>query len=129
MPARAHTVCKSRGCSRITSSDDGYCERHAGEQRPGSWRGWDPRYDFAWKRLRAAVLDRDEHLCQPCRRAGRLTLATEVDHVTPRSLGGSESPENMQAICKACHRRKTAAEGASARHRATPRGEIPVVKL
>ena len=79
--------------------------------------------------MRAAVLDRDDHLCQPCRRAGRLTLATEVDHVTPRSLGGSESPGNMQAICRQCHRRKTAAEGASARHGATPLGEIPVVKL
>jgi len=129
MPRRAYFVCKSRGCSRIATTDDGHCVRHEGERRPGAWSGKSRGYGHSWRVLRAAILERDGHLCQPCRRAGRLTVASEVDHITPRSMGGTESPENLQAICKTCHSRKTAAEGATARHGATPRGDIPAVKL
>ncbi len=89
---------RSRGCSRIATTDDGHCARHEGDRRPGAWGGKSKGYGHKWRALRAVVLERDNHLCQPCRRAGRLTVASEVDHITPRSLGGDESPENLQAI-------------------------------
>ena len=40
-----------------------------------------------------------------------MTRATEVDHVIPRSLGGADEMENLQSICRDCHKKKTASEG------------------
>jgi len=31
----------------------------------------------------------------------------DIDHVTPMWKGGLDEPENLQALCPACHRRKT----------------------
>ena len=59
-----------------------------------------------WGRLRLFVLDRDGWRCQDCGKAGRL----ECDHVRPLHLGGDNSPENLQALCIACHLVKTRAE-------------------
>jgi 5-methylcytosine-specific restriction protein A len=54
----------------------------------------------------------DHPLCEECKRNGRLTPATVVDHITPhkgnRELFWDES--NWQALCKSCHDRKTAKE-------------------
>ncbi|MCY3677705.1 MAG: HNH endonuclease signature motif containing protein [Gemmatimonadetes bacterium] len=55
-----------------------------------------------WRRIRARKLQRDP-LCQPCLKNGRTTSATEVHHVTPRSLGGDHSPANLMSICTPCH--------------------------
>ena len=59
-----------------------------------------------WERLRRLVLDRDGWRCQSCGRAGRL----EVDHVRSLWQGGDNDPENLQALCIACHLGKTRAE-------------------
>lgn len=58
------------------------------------------------------MLKRDGYVCQPCKRADRVTLATEVDHVIPQAEGGTDQDTNLQAICEACHKTKTAAETA-----------------
>lgn len=55
-------------------------------------------------------MDRDSGLCQPCRKAGRVTLAAMVDHITPKARGGTDAEENLQAICRACHAAKTGTE-------------------
>lgn len=31
----------------------------------------------------------------------------DIDHIVPLSLGGSEDSSNLQALCPACHRKKT----------------------
>ena len=67
-------------------------------------------YGAAWERLRAQVLKRDEHLCQPCLKAGRPTVGTQVDHRIPKSQGGTDDLANLQTICLACHKAKTARE-------------------
>lgn len=67
-------------------------------------------YGWGWTKLRASILARDCGLCQPCQRAGRVTVATEVDHIRNKAQGGSDEPGNLQAICRECHARKTAAE-------------------
>ena len=49
------------------------------------------------------VFRRDNHMCQYCgKNDGDLTL----DHVIPRSLGGSHSWENLVAACRHCNHRK-----------------------
>jgi hypothetical protein len=37
-------------------------------------------------------------------------VATEVDHIQPLSRGGGHEWENLQALCKSCHSKKTARE-------------------
>lgn len=67
-------------------------------------------YDWRWVKLRAAILQRDQHLCQPCLKAGRPTPATQVDHIKPKAKGGADDQSNLQAICTDCHRAKTDAD-------------------
>ena len=52
--------------------------------------------------------------CQSC--GWRLHPGTrwEVDHIIPVALGGTESPHNLQVLCKACHGAKTARRDAPA---------------
>lgn len=64
-------------------------------------------YGRQWEKLRMQVLKRDERLCQVCFKAGRIKLATEVDHVVPKGKGGTDSLANLQAICGPCHSAKT----------------------
>jgi 5-methylcytosine-specific restriction protein A len=66
-----------------------------------------------WMSIRARVMTRDCGLCQACKRAGRLTLATEVDHIKPHYLGGGDDMRNLQALCRECHARKSLAEASS----------------
>ena len=67
-------------------------------------------YGHQWRKLRDSVMRRDQGLCQVCLAIGKYTPADEVDHVTPKAAGGSEEPDNLQAICKPCHAEKTAKE-------------------
>ena len=60
-----------------------------------------PRGSSAWQKLRARILERDNHTCHYCGRP-----ATHVDHVTPRSLlptAEVDDPGNLVAACRACN--------------------------
>jgi 5-methylcytosine-specific restriction protein A len=75
------------------------CQR-ARDQRRGSAtaRG----YDAAWRRLRA------EHLAlEPDCACGCGQPATDVDHIVPRRLGGSDDHANLQSLSHGHHSRKT----------------------
>ena len=50
---------------------------------------------------RRAVFARDDHRCQYCHRD-----AENIDHVVPRSRGGTHTWENVVASCRACNARK-----------------------
>ncbi len=50
---------------------------------------------------RRSVFARDGHRCQYCGSA-----AENLDHVVPRSKGGSHSWENVVAACRSCNNRK-----------------------
>ena len=78
-------------------------------------------YGKAWEKIRLQVLRRDCGLCQCeyCKGGKiRLRVANEVDHIVSkakaRKLGWTEeqieSPTNLQAINKDCHKRKTQEE-------------------
>jgi len=60
-----------------------------------------------------------EHpLCVHCESAGRVRIATEVDHVVPLHCGGEDADSNRQGLCAECHAAKTR-EDLSYRGRAT----------
>lgn len=69
-----------------------------------------PVYGSAhWQRLRRLVLS-GEPLCRECARQGRITAATEVDHIVALSHGGADEQANLQPLCKSCHSAKTLRE-------------------
>jgi 5-methylcytosine-specific restriction protein A len=77
----------------------------------------DRGYGAAWRKARARVLARDCGLCQVCKAQGKSRPATEVDHIINKAQGGNDLDSNLQAICKPCHKVKTAAEAKGANRR------------
>jgi 5-methylcytosine-specific restriction endonuclease McrA len=54
--------------------------------------------------MRARILQRDGFRCRHCG-----ARATEVDHLVPRALGGSDfDPANLAASCSACNAKRAA---------------------
>ena len=68
-------------------------------------------YNYRWRQTSKRYLFLHP-LCVACEAQGRLTPATEVDHITPhkgdQALFWDES--NWQPLCRPCHSRKTAVE-------------------
>ncbi len=60
-------------------------------------------------------------LCVHCVAAGRVTLATELDHVVPLFKGGADDETNLQGLCAEHHKAKTAIDMG---HTYTPRKTI-----
>ena len=62
--------------------------------------------------VRLAIYERDNWRCQLCRKKvdpslpGGLPLAHSLDHIIPRSLGGSNEPSNLQLAHHECNWRK-----------------------
>lgn len=85
--------------------------------RPGSRRTAPmPR---GWASLRRRALRRARHRCEHIHDDGvRCTeAATEVDHIIPADLGGTDDLGNLQALCHDHHEVKTAREAGRARGR------------
>jgi 5-methylcytosine-specific restriction protein A len=77
----------------------GSCQR-ARDRRRGSAQA--RGYDAAWRRLRA------EHLAlEPDCACGCGQVATDVDHILPRRLGGSDEHTNLQSLAHGHYSRKT----------------------
>lgn len=107
-----YTVCNQRGCGARTPAGERYCPEHRAAntwKRSGPQKTSERGYGSEWRRMRGYVLA-GEPLCRPCKQAGRTTAATEVDHITPKAQGGTDEIANLQPICRACHRTKTAKE-------------------
>jgi 5-methylcytosine-specific restriction protein A len=110
MPERALKPCGRSGCPGLTAGR--YCGQHAKdgwqydqERGSSSARG----YGSKWRKLRDYVLKR-EPLCRICLKNGRTEPAREVDHIKPKSAGGTDDQANLQGLCHQCHSRKTAEE-------------------
>jgi len=65
-----------------------------------------------WGVLRTSILWRDGGLCQECARHNWPRQADEVDHIAGLQFGGDDNPDNLQSLCRPCHKRKTAQEQA-----------------
>ena len=82
-----------------------------------------PRDTHRRKITRRAVFARDSWTCQYCGSRSNLT----VDHVIPRSKGGSADWENIVACCAPCNRRKGdhLPQQANMHPKTTPRAPSP----
>jgi len=59
-----------------------------------------------WMAMRSLFLANNP-LCVACKKTGRITMATEVDHILPLFKGGTDDLENLSALCAEHHREKT----------------------
>jgi hypothetical protein len=66
-------------------------------------RRTEPRADIP-PAIRAAVYERDGFACVTCGSGDDLTL----DHIKPWSLGGADTVENFQTMCRSCNSAKGA---------------------
>jgi len=66
--------------------------------------------------MRADLFQRDP-LCAECSRHGRVTLATQRDHIKPLAEGGADDETNEQGLCDDCHEEKSLAEALRGRRR------------
>ena len=108
MPAKP-----ARWCPRCTAIHADACpNKPAWVKKPFAKSG---RGGSKWRRIREEVFERDEYLCQECRRQGLIT-GVELhgvgvgicDHIVPLAEGGAEfDADNLQTLCKTCHDRKT----------------------
>ena len=115
MPYRPSKPCAYPGCPRLTH--ERYCIEHKklmDARYDASFRDRRVREFYAsseWRKLRQNYLI--EHpFCVECRKAGRLTKASVVDHIVPIRQGGPALEEgNLQALCASCHGSKSIREG------------------
>ena len=96
MPAIPPSIGRSR--SKLTRSPE--------SRESAAKRG----YSYRWQKYAKSYLAQHP-LCIHCEQAGRTTLASLVDHITP-VLHGETDPNfwpatNHQPLCRRCHARKT----------------------
>lgn len=110
--------CASPGCRDFAITGQRFCAKHisaykAERQQTDRQRGTrtERGYSNAW--LKASKTFLIVHpLCAECQRMGRVTPATEVDHIIPHK-GNKKlfwDTKNWQPLCHTCHSRKTVKE-------------------
>ena len=53
------------------------------------------------------VRERAKYLCEYCHSSERLSASRfTIDHITPKSLGGSDDLENLALACRRCNERR-----------------------
>ncbi|QBI98561.1 HNH endonuclease [Mycobacterium phage Bud] len=89
-----------------------------------SWAGSRRRRDLPedWElNYRLPVLSAARWMCQ-VKGPGCVGVASEVDHI---KRGNDHSRTNLQAICRVCHGKKSAAEGVARRRELRARRKRP----
>ncbi|AZF90343.1 MAG: HNH endonuclease [Phage 5P_3] len=103
MPIKPQRACAESGCPNAALPGSSRCAQHHRERKreadtrlSAAQRG----YDHKWRMTRARFIK--EHPLCICGEK-----ATDVDHIIPRSQGGTDEWCNLQALCHSCHSRKT----------------------
>jgi 5-methylcytosine-specific restriction enzyme A len=108
MPWRPRRPCPAPGCQRLLAPGQ-RCPDHTPPRTPFATSTYRTRHAIP-DTLRQQILERDGYRCVICGQP-----ANVVDHIIPRSAGGTDDPANLQSLCTYHSRRKTGAEGAAAR--------------
>jgi 5-methylcytosine-specific restriction endonuclease McrA len=81
-----------------------------------SSRDWSSGSSKAWRKLRARILERDQHRCQ-LKLPGCTTIATDAHHILGKIHG--DNPDQIVAACGHCN--KTVGEPTRHDPQPTPR--------
>ena len=111
MPRKPNVPCGHPGCPELVAPGKRYCDKHLPLHpevtRSAAKRGYGSR----WQRERKKFLE-THPLCAECKKEGRYTKATVVDHIVAHR--GDDKlfwdRSNWQPLCKLCHDRKTGNE-------------------
>lgn len=117
MNRKANRACREPSCVGYAVHGSPYCSQHAAaharafrlsEHRKAAARLY---RTGQWQALRRQQLTM-QPFCAECQRAGRYTLASEVDHVVPHRNDEQLffDAVNLQSLCHSCHSIKTARE-------------------
>ncbi|MGW5361244.1 HNH endonuclease [Actinopolymorpha pittospori] len=88
------------------------CPEHRVKDKPRARRNPDRPtasqrgYGSAWQKLRQAIIIRDGKRCQACGHRGDRDNPLSVDHVMPKSKGGTDSASNLITLCRKCNSSK-----------------------
>jgi 5-methylcytosine-specific restriction endonuclease McrA len=77
-----------------------------------------------WRNLRREIIARDNGKCKLCGKGGSV-----VDHIKPRSRGGTDDKSNLRLICKTCDKRLRAREAAKTAKKALDNMELKVSEI
>ena len=101
--------CNKPGCGVLVRDGTARCDKH----KPEAWT----KKPTATKRITGrklqalrAELFTSNPLCAECERQGRVTRATQRDHIKPLAEGGADDASNVQGLCVSCHDLKSEAE-------------------
>ena len=109
MPISAPKPCSHPGCGVLVRDGTSRCAKHpkaAWAKKPDAVKR------VAGRKLQAmrTRLFAENPLCVECERQGRVTLATQRDHVLSLEEGGRDDDSNVQGLCHACHEAKSELE-------------------
>lgn len=116
MPQAAPKPCNHPGCGVLVRDGTGRCGKHPREawaKKPTATKRITGRRLQA---MRVSLFARNP-LCVECDRLGRVTLATQRDHIKPLAEGGTDDDSNVQGLCHDCHEGKSLAEALRGRRR------------
>ncbi|WP_167260268.1 HNH endonuclease [Alkalibacillus almallahensis] len=114
MPQKAKKPCKEVGCNNLTRET--YCKNHEknAQEIHQDYNRYkrNPKLNAfyqskEWKQLRRLAYDRDNGLCQSCKRSGILKQANVVHHIVEIAVDYSLrlTLGNLESLCHACHNR------------------------
>lgn len=106
-PACGSLVRGVRCCAKHEHLTRAVTRQHDERRESSAQRG----YSYKWQQARKGFLAKHP-LCAECERQGRITAATDLDHITPHK-GDKDAfwtRSNWQSLCHPCHSRKTATE-------------------
>jgi 5-methylcytosine-specific restriction protein A len=123
MPVSAPRPCNQPGCGVLVRDGGSRCPRHPKEAWSKPVKATKRITGRRLQRMRASLFSRDP-LCAECRKQGRVTLATQRDHIIPLAEGGLDDETNEQGLCDACHEGKSLAEALRGRGRSPREGAV-----
>lgn len=116
MPFSAPKPCTQPGCGVLVRDGSSRCGKHPREAWAKPVTATARVTGRRLQAMRKALFDRSP-VCVLCEADGRVTLATQRDHIVSLAEGGADDDDNTQALCLACHDAKSKGESARGRRR------------